>query len=325
VRHRGPGIELHSQSPVDVAPWAGVLQSLSPSSVLYAGPGEACLVGELGRRGIDVVGVELGDEGGDGDGDDDVGVTNAPRPGPARRRLDALVQLQLDRRFDLIAFDANSLDDASIVDRRGVIHAIAQHLLPAGVLVTCLALVDGQQALTLDQFEALCADCELHRVERWADWSCRTTYDGGPFALSVHRRTERFNVHDLVFEARARITRVEPHELLARLGGANPPLVVDTRTPSDRMRFGVIDGSVHVPRTVVEWRFDPANGYRHTAFRSFDQPIVVVCNGGYSSSLSAANLVRIGFTDVADLVGGINAWRAARLPLVAPSHSHLDF
>jgi rhodanese-related sulfurtransferase len=41
---------------------------------------------------------------------------------------------------------------------------------------------------------------------------------------------------------------------------------------------------------------------------------VVVCNDGYSSSLTAANLVRIGFVDVADMIGGMQAWRAAGLP-----------
>ncbi len=81
---------------------------------------------------------------------------------------------------------------------------------------------------------------------------------------------------------------------------------------------------MHVPRTVVEWHLDPANGYRHPAVDSFDQPLVLVCNGGYSSSLAAASLLDLGFTDVADLVGGHRAWVAAGLPVVAPDHSHLD-
>ncbi len=86
----------------------------------------------------------------------------------------------------------------------------------------------------------------------------------------------------------------------------------------------MIPGAVHVPRTVVEWHLDPANGYRHPDVESFDQPLVLVCNGGYSSSLAAASLLDLGFTDVADLVGGHRAWVAAGLPVVAPDHSHLD-
>ena len=91
-----------------------------------------------------------------------------------------------------------------------------------------------------------------------------------------------------------------------------------------RARFGVIAGSIHVPRTVVEWHLDPANGYRHPAVTSFDQSLVLVCNGGYSSSLAAASLLDLGFTDVGDLVGGIRAWVGAGLDVVEPDHSHLD-
>jgi rhodanese-related sulfurtransferase len=138
------------------------------------------------------------------------------------------------------------------------------------------------------------------------------------------RRTDRTTIHDRVFAARSRIRRVAPLELAARLRQGNAPTVVDTRTATDRGRFGVIEGSIHVPRTVVEWHLDPANGYRHSAVTSFEQPLVLVCNGGYSSSLAAASLLELGFTDVGDLVGGVRAWIDAGLVVVAPDHSHLD-
>lgn len=86
----------------------------------------------------------------------------------------------------------------------------------------------------------------------------------------------------------------------------------------------MIAGSIHVPRTVVEWHLDPANGYRHPDVTSFDQSLVLVCNGGYSSSLAAANLLDLGFTDVGDLVGGVRAWINAGLDVAEPDHSHLD-
>jgi rhodanese-related sulfurtransferase len=96
------------------------------------------------------------------------------------------------------------------------------------------------------------------------------------------------------------------------------------RTTVHDLLLEAIPGSVHVSRTVVEWNIDPANGYLHPAMQSFDQPVVVVCNGGYSSSLATANLVRIGFTWVADLIGGHTAWCAAGLTVNLPDHSHLD-
>jgi rhodanese-related sulfurtransferase len=128
----------------------------------------------------------------------------------------------------------------------------------------------------------------------------------------------------MVFEARSRIGRVAAVDLAALLESDPPPYVLDTRTHTDRHRSGVIPGSLHVPRTVLEWHLDPSNGYRHPAAISFDAPIVIVCNGGYSSSLAAANLVDLGFGDVSDLIGGHRAWLAAGLPIERADHSHLD-
>jgi rhodanese-related sulfurtransferase len=121
------------------------------------------------------------------------------------------------------------------------------------------------------------------------------------------------------------IQRIDPDRLCCELGSDTPPTILDTRTPTDRERFGVIPGSVHIPRTILEWSLDPANGYRHAAVTSMDQPLVVVCNGGYSSSLAAANLVTLGFTNVSDLIGGHHAWLRAGLPIQPPDHWSLDF
>jgi len=276
---------------------AEFLMALSPASVLYVGCGTDQVMIELHSSGVDVMAIDF-----------DRDATRA----------------QLDRRFDIVLLTSETLLNASVGDRRAIMHTCAQHLLPAGALVAGLTLFRSPDALSLDHYDALCADCDLRLVERWADWA-RSPHDGAEFIVSVHRRSTRFNVHDLVFAARAGINRIEPHDLAARLAEPNPPLVVDTRRSSDRMRFGVIENSIHVPRTVVEWHLDPANGYRHPAVRSFDQPVVIVCTGGYSSSLSAANLARIGFSDVADLIGGMTAWRAAGLPVTSPSHCPHEF
>lgn len=211
---------------------------------------------------------------------------------------------QLPHRFAFAVLD-RSVADAPAEVRRAALHQALQHLVPGGRVAV--------PADAADHFAALCGEAGL-TVDR-ADV---------PQRLAVWRRPTRTTVHDLVFEARQTIGRVEALALAEAMAGDRPPFVVDTRTPTDRQRTGAIAGSAHVPRTVLEWHLDPANGYRHPAAPGFDEPIVVVCNGGYSSSLAAASLVRIGFTDVADLVGGIDAWRAAGLPLVVPDHSHLD-
>ncbi|MEY2444234.1 MAG: hypothetical protein QOE00_814 [Ilumatobacteraceae bacterium] len=276
---------------------ADFVQSLRPVSVLIVGDrdGGGPLVEALGRRGIDAAGTS-------GDAVE-LGVT------------------QLPRRFDVIVLDAVIARDCDAHVLRGLVHFCASHLLPSGAII-CGDQHDGSP--NVPAFEALCAESELELLERCGGWDRRPVGDGD-FVVSVHRRTSRFNVHDLLFEARSSIRRLTVYEVNEQLRTTEPPIVIDTRTDTDRMRFGVIDGALHAPRTVVEWHLDPANGYRHPALHSFDQPIIVVCNGGYSSSLSAAHLARIGFTTVADMIGGMAAWIHAGLPTVVPSDSYLGY
>ncbi len=111
-------------------------------------------------------------------------------------------------------------------------------------------------------------------------------------------------IDDLLREARGRIDRVTPEEAAREVeSGA---VLVDTRCSEDREREGTIPGSVHVPRTLLEWRAD--------RIADPEGRLIVVCNDGYSSSLAAANLSRLGFRRVADLVGGYRGWVAAGLP-----------
>lgn len=98
-------------------------------------------------------------------------------------------------------------------------------------------------------------------------------------------------------------------------------LVVDTRTETQRHRDGEIPGAVVIDRTVLEWRLDPSCPYRADIAPDFDDLVVVVCAQGYSSSLAAASLQRIGLTRATDMIGGFEAWAAAGLPVVKDGSS----
>jgi rhodanese-related sulfurtransferase len=134
---------------------------------------------------------------------------------------------------------------------------------------------------------------------------------------------KRLTIEAMLSDARSGLSRLTPHDLCAVL--TRPDVVVlDTRTPTDRDRFGCIPGSVHAPRTLMEFMVDPDWGYQHPAIDGFDQVLVCVCNGGYSSSLAAASLQRLGFRNATDLIGGMVAWTQAGFPVVAPDHLQFD-
>jgi len=87
---------------------------------------------------------------------------------------------------------------------------------------------------------------------------------------------------------------------------------VDIRSVDERERTGVIPGSKHVPRSVLEWRADPTSEWHDPELAG--RRLCLVCAEGYASSLAAASLVALG-VDAGDLVGGFDAWLEAGLPV----------
>lgn len=129
--------------------------------------------------------------------------------------------------------------------------------------------------------------------------------------MSEGRRT----LDELLADARARIDRLTPAEALAAVEGGG--LIVDIRSAGARERDGIVPASIHVPRTVLEWRLEPDGAWRNPHLGDLDRRVVVLCDHGYSSVFAAAILVELVYTRAADVAGGFEAWVAGGLP-VAP-------
>lgn len=125
----------------------------------------------------------------------------------------------------------------------------------------------------------------------------------------------RKTIDDLLAEARSRLERLEPDEALA--AQRHGALLVDTRSHDERRREGVIPGSLHIPRSVLEWRLDPDAdpAYRSPYVSGLDQWLVLVCAHGFSTSLAAATLQDLGFARATDMIGGFTAWKEKGLPV----------
>ena len=121
-------------------------------------------------------------------------------------------------------------------------------------------------------------------------------------------------IDELLASVRARIDRVHPREVPARVAAG--ALLVDTRPWEQRLRDGAVPGAVVVDRNVLEWRLDPAGPDRIPQVTGYDLEVVVLCNEGYSSSLVADTLRTLGLTRSVDVIGGFVAWAAAGLPVV---------
>jgi rhodanese-related sulfurtransferase len=84
--------------------------------------------------------------------------------------------------------------------------------------------------------------------------------------------------------------------------------VLDVREPGE-VAAGAIEGSVHIPLGKLGARL---------AELDRDKLLVVHCKGGYRSSIATSILRRSGFRDIANLIGGFDAWKTAGLPCTIP-------
>jgi rhodanese-related sulfurtransferase len=114
--------------------------------------------------------------------------------------------------------------------------------------------------------------------------------------------------------AAARIDRLDPPAAYAEL--LEGALLVDTRADVDRERKGIIPGSLHVPRSVLEWRFEPGGAFRSPHACGLEDRLILLCNQGYSTVLAAAVLSDLGYRRVADVLGGFQSWVAHGLPTI---------
>jgi rhodanese-related sulfurtransferase len=131
---------------------------------------------------------------------------------------------------------------------------------------------------------------------------------------SAERRTTRRTVDELLAAARSWIEprRTPSQAFQAQREGA---LIIDLRSSDDRRERGVIPGSIHIPRTALEWRVDPDCELHNPHACDLEREVILMCADGYSSSFAALSLRELGYHHATDLIGGFSAWKAEGLPV----------
>lgn len=94
------------------------------------------------------------------------------------------------------------------------------------------------------------------------------------------------------------VKQLSATDLKKRLAQGEDLLLLDVREPYE-FQYARITGSLLIPLQQIPQRLGELNS---------DQNIVVVCHHGMRSQQVAQYLVQAGFTRVANLMGGIDAW-----------------
>jgi adenylyltransferase/sulfurtransferase len=106
---------------------------------------------------------------------------------------------------------------------------------------------------------------------------------------------------ELVAEAKAGTEQTDAESVHGALEAGEGVTVLDVREP-DEWEEAHIPGAKHLPRGVLEYR-------AADQLPDKDARIVIHCASGGRSALAAKSLQEMGYTNVANMEGGINAWR----------------
>lgn len=112
---------------------------------------------------------------------------------------------------------------------------------------------------------------------------------------------------ELVAAAKGRIDNLSVDQVAAEMESGNATLI-DIREPNELADNGRIPGAVHAPRGMLEFYADPATPYHRPEFNPNNR-IILHCASGGRSALAADTLKQMGYTNVAHLDGGMNAWK----------------
>lgn len=110
----------------------------------------------------------------------------------------------------------------------------------------------------------------------------------------------------IVDDAKSRVREVNVEETRKRLESGKARLI-DVREESE-WEAGHALGAQHIGKGVIERDIEqkvPDKG----------SELILYCGGGFRSALSADNLQRMGYTNVASMSGGWRAWQAAGAPV----------
>ncbi len=128
-------------------------------------------------------------------------------------------------------------------------------------------------------------------------------------------------VMQMVAEAQAEVPGIGPDEVRRRRQSDPNTLIVDVRDLAERRASGMVEGAIAVSAGNLPFVADTEvpEEWRDSRLQDRSRPVVTVCDLGPMSALAAKTLKEMGFSSVAYLDGGTQAWKEASLPTEAPA------
>ncbi len=120
----------------------------------------------------------------------------------------------------------------------------------------------------------------------------------------------------IVEAAVANIEGISPAEAQQRLGQDPNALLVDVRDAGDIPSTGLVSGGMNVSLGMLPIKADLElpEEWREPGLQDRSRQVITTCQLGPNAAIGAKLLKDMGFTNVAYMDGGMEAWKAAGLP-----------
>jgi len=126
---------------------------------------------------------------------------------------------------------------------------------------------------------------------------------------------EEKTLMDFVKQAKSQIQEIDVSEVQALLEEGYQ--VLDVRNPAE-FAVGTIAGALNIPRGILEPAADRQYAGRHEELQDREKKWLIFCARSGRSAMAAVVLQQMGFTNIKNINGGMNAWKAAELMIITP-------
>ncbi len=91
-------------------------------------------------------------------------------------------------------------------------------------------------------------------------------------------------------------------------------IFIDLRDTNELEKEGIVPGSIHAPRGMIEFFIDPKSPFHKEVFAS-DKIFIFYCKSGWRSALATKTVQDMGLSPVIHIDGGFTAWKEAKGPI----------
>ena len=113
-------------------------------------------------------------------------------------------------------------------------------------------------------------------------------------------------IQDLIESALNKFKSLSPLLAVVKMNDNNA-VILDVREPHEFVK-GAIENAINIPLGKLESQLDSFIEHK-------DHPIIVVCHTGTRSVPACKTLIKAGFSDVYNIIGGMQSWEDNKLPI----------